>query len=802
MVETDFTSSSLHSIYGINERLMGMEKYNHLKVISLDEWLQLERTYTGYHAVLRCDATGADFGLSISAFSYGLNSTGCAVFTEPEDACNTTMVSFRFYKLYTSKINSTVCHGQFAIVPRGNCSFSEKAYYAQTGRPDPYRAIVVYNEPGEPPLPMQGSRYADEVDIPVAMISYACMQNVMGRYPAEQGYVIALRSIPGYYDFIKYLAPFVAVVGFCFIVLSISLVIRVCRERRRIARKRLSRSNLRKLPTKKYRKGNSSNVFLLYISSSSDQPETCAVCLDDFADGEKLRILPCKHAYHCKCIDPWLTKNRKVCPICKRKVCSTGDSDSSDSDVERRRNAETATNTVVRPTTTRENAPLLRHEEEVGICFSIIPLLLLIRDNYCILHMASSDIHHGSLRVVHFMEDDEIGTNTQHLMLTYMSSVNVSANISASSSGRRETTQAMVHSDATDDARAAHDNSVVPATSTSPSGHNNDESSASGFSEAIRKKLRPLRPFVYGLVSRAMRTSQRSQPQNLEAILELLGRLLFSTNVPDSDGGNRRRFAAENDAFDDVEVNDRAPENTANVDEPKFWLVISEKNLAACRYPDSKVVPKLLVNLFPFLLPCEQSSLLSVSPMRNVDDEGGSGSALSVPVTENQQLQAPTEKRRRHPAASGKVTSVQLDLDVELPSDDEDDDSTDGYDADENDSVPKPESKTFGPDAAAAGGVAKGEHRAKRSAYSMPEQLSKKKKKKPGKNVGSQRTAESVADADSENTTNHETASNQRFRDDGIFRTSIDLEDNEDDVQENGNRKTISESNDGAIKEE
>lgn len=46
-------------------------------------------------------------------------------------------------------------------------------------------------------------------------------------------------------------------------------------------------------------------------------PETCAICLDDFVDLDELRKLPCRHEFHIPCIDPWLLTKKRTCPICK-----------------------------------------------------------------------------------------------------------------------------------------------------------------------------------------------------------------------------------------------------------------------------------------------------------------------------------------------------------------------------------------------------------------------------------------------------------------------------------------------------
>jgi hypothetical protein len=46
--------------------------------------------------------------------------------------------------------------------------------------------------------------------------------------------------------------------------------------------------------------------------SINDFPRRCAVCLEDFVDGERLRLLPCRHRFHVTCVDRWLITQRRL----------------------------------------------------------------------------------------------------------------------------------------------------------------------------------------------------------------------------------------------------------------------------------------------------------------------------------------------------------------------------------------------------------------------------------------------------------------------------------------------------------
>ncbi|TKW11824.1 hypothetical protein SEVIR_6G257600v4 [Setaria viridis] len=72
---------------------------------------------------------------------------------------------------------------------------------------------------------------------------------------------------------------------------------------------------IRRIPTFRY-----GGQQLLPVAKAGTAATECAVCLADFRDGERLRLLPpCLHAFHIDCIDAWLQATAN-CPLCRAAV--------------------------------------------------------------------------------------------------------------------------------------------------------------------------------------------------------------------------------------------------------------------------------------------------------------------------------------------------------------------------------------------------------------------------------------------------------------------------------------------------
>uniref|UniRef100_A0A3Q1JSK7 E3 ubiquitin-protein ligase RNF13 n=1 Tax=Anabas testudineus TaxID=64144 RepID=A0A3Q1JSK7_ANATE len=201
------------------------------------------------------------------------------------------------------------------LIKRFDCNFDIKVLNAQKAG---YKAAIVHNVDSEDLISM-GSNDCKlsplpQIDIPSVFVSEKTANSLKEDYTYDKGGHVVLMpdfSLPLEY----YLIPFLIIVGICLILIVVFMITKFVQDRHRARRSRLRKDQLKKLPIHKFKKGDSYDV--------------CAICLDDYEEGDKLRVLPCSHAYHSKCVDPWLTKTKKTCPVCKQKVVpSQGDSDS------------------------------------------------------------------------------------------------------------------------------------------------------------------------------------------------------------------------------------------------------------------------------------------------------------------------------------------------------------------------------------------------------------------------------------------------------------------------------------------
>lgn len=201
----------------------------------------------------------------------------------------------------------------FALIRRFDCNFDIKVLNAQQSGFD---AAIVHNVGSDKLLNMawNDEHIRSEISIPSVFVGATAGQvllDVFSYYDKAHVFLIPEYNL----NFGYYLIPFIVVVAIIVIVMSVVMVVRCVQHRKRMRRNRLSKDQLKKIPVHKFKKG--------------DPYEVCAICLEEYEEADKLRVLPCSHAYHTGCVDPWLTKTKKSCPVCKHRVLrSKDDSDS------------------------------------------------------------------------------------------------------------------------------------------------------------------------------------------------------------------------------------------------------------------------------------------------------------------------------------------------------------------------------------------------------------------------------------------------------------------------------------------
>lgn len=63
-----------------------------------------------------------------------------------------------------------------------------------------------------------------------------------------------------------------------------------------------------------------SKKFLYEEISHSLLEHKCVICLADYSSKHALRVLNCGHAFHKLCLDAWVIRGKKSCPMCNQQI--------------------------------------------------------------------------------------------------------------------------------------------------------------------------------------------------------------------------------------------------------------------------------------------------------------------------------------------------------------------------------------------------------------------------------------------------------------------------------------------------
>ncbi|KAG2321706.1 hypothetical protein Bca52824_014919 [Brassica carinata] len=242
------------------------------------------------------DDIEANFAPSVKA----AGEIGLLYVAEPLDACS---------NLMNKPEQSSNGTSPFVLIVRGGCSFEDKVRKAQRAG---FKAAIIHdNEDRGILIAMAGN--SGGIKIHAVFVT------------KETG--DALKESAGLSDTKVWLLPSFensawSIMAVSFIsLLAMSAVLATCFfVRRHRIRRRTSRSSRVREFHGMSRRLVKAMPSLIFSSVHEDNTTafTCAICLEDYNVGDKLRLLPCRHKFHTVCVDSWLTSWRTFCPVCKR----------------------------------------------------------------------------------------------------------------------------------------------------------------------------------------------------------------------------------------------------------------------------------------------------------------------------------------------------------------------------------------------------------------------------------------------------------------------------------------------------
>ncbi|KDP46783.1 hypothetical protein JCGZ_06571 [Jatropha curcas] len=232
-------------------------------------------------------------------FAVGVNRSGiCGALhvANPLDACSSLRNRF--------KLNETE-QVRIALIVRGECPFEDKVRNAQNRG---FNAAIIYDDRDKRNL-VYMMMNPEGIKVPAVFVSKTAGEILKEHARGEEGECCIYLSHSDRAWTVLAISFLSLLVIVAFIIIAF-IVPRhwIYWQRTNLHGKSVDMRTLEGLP-----------CFTFHSAhlNHSHSGETCAICLEDYKDGEILKVLPCQHEFHSICVGSWLTKWGTFCPVCK-----------------------------------------------------------------------------------------------------------------------------------------------------------------------------------------------------------------------------------------------------------------------------------------------------------------------------------------------------------------------------------------------------------------------------------------------------------------------------------------------------